>query len=75
MFANISTTQLLIVLVIFVVLFGGKRIRSLGTDIGMGLRSFRDGFRELEHTSDDINKEIRKEAAAKAEPWTKEGSK
>jgi len=43
---GISIWQLLIVLVIVLVLFGTKRIRSLGSDLGASIRGFRDAMRE-----------------------------
>ncbi|TGD72199.1 twin-arginine translocase TatA/TatE family subunit [Mangrovimicrobium sediminis] len=38
---GISAWQLLIVLAIVLLLFGTKRLRSLGTDLGAALRGFR----------------------------------
>lgn len=45
---GISIWQLLIVLVIVLVLFGTKRIRSLGSDLGASVRGFRDAMRDGE---------------------------
>ena len=38
---GISVTQLLIVLVIVVVLFGTKRLRNIGGDLGGAIKGFR----------------------------------
>ncbi len=38
---GISVWQLLIVLAIVVMLFGGRRLRSLGSDLGAAIRGFR----------------------------------
>lgn len=43
---GISVWQLLILLVIVVLLFGTKRIRTLGTDLGSALKGFRKGLAE-----------------------------
>ena len=45
-FGGISIWQLLIVLAIVLLLFGSKRIRSIGSDLGAALRSFRRSSEE-----------------------------
>lgn len=45
---GISVTQLLIVLVIVIILFGTKRLRNLGTDLGGAIKSFRSAVKEGE---------------------------
>ncbi|MFC3681350.1 twin-arginine translocase TatA/TatE family subunit [Bacterioplanoides pacificum] len=42
---GISAWQLMIVLLILIILFGGKRIRSLGGDLGASIRDFRKSAR------------------------------
>lgn len=41
---GISVGSLLLILLIVLVLFGSKRIRSLGEDLGQAVRSFRKGL-------------------------------
>ncbi len=41
---DIGPTELLIVLVIVVILFGGGRIAKLGGELGSGMREFRKGL-------------------------------
>ncbi|MEQ3724915.1 Sec-independent protein translocase subunit TatA [Alcanivorax sp.] len=48
MLSGISLWQLLIVLVIVVMLFGTKRIRSLGSDLGGAFKGFRDAVKDGE---------------------------
>lgn len=43
---GIGIWQLLIVLVIALVLFGTKRLRSLGSDLGTSIRGFKDAMKE-----------------------------
>ena len=43
---GISVTQLLIVLVIVIVLFGTKRLRNIGTDLGGAIRGFRSAVKD-----------------------------
>jgi sec-independent protein translocase protein TatA len=45
---GISIWQLLIILAIVVLIFGTKRLRSLGGDLGSAIKSFRQGLKEDE---------------------------
>ena len=38
---GISFWQILIILVVILVLFGGKKIRTMGSDLGEGLKGFK----------------------------------
>ncbi|MFA6036861.1 MAG: twin-arginine translocase TatA/TatE family subunit [Legionellales bacterium] len=49
-FGGISIWQLLIILLIVVVIFGTKRIKHMGFDLGKALKNFRKG---LDDKSDD----------------------
>lgn len=54
---GISIWQLLIVLAIVLVLFGAKRLRTLGTDLGASVRGFRDAMKEGEKDAEDKSAE------------------
>lgn len=43
---GISVTQLLIILAIIIVLFGTKRLRDLGGDLGGAIKGFRSAMKE-----------------------------
>jgi sec-independent protein translocase protein TatA len=43
---GISIWQLLIVLAIVLVLFGAKRLRNVGSDLGSAIKGFRQAMRE-----------------------------
>lgn len=45
---GISVWQLLIILLIVVVIFGPKRIRNIGSDLGHALKSFRSAVNDPE---------------------------
>ncbi len=45
-FGGISIWQLLIILVIVLLLFGTKRLRNLGGDLGNAIKGFRGAMRE-----------------------------
>jgi len=48
MLGGISGWQLLILLLIVVLVFGTKRLRNIGGDLGSAVRSFRKGLEEGE---------------------------
>jgi len=56
-FAGISPWSLILILAIVVVLFGTKRLRTVGRDIGEALKSFRQGMNETEESSQIEQKE------------------
>ena len=55
MFANIGPWQLLIILVIVLAIFGTKRLRTLGSDLGSAVKGFRSAVNEAEKTTDQIS--------------------
>lgn len=50
---NISLPQILIILLIVLLIFGTKRIRSLGSDLGGAIREFRKGVRDDDSDGED----------------------
>ena len=54
MFANIGPWQLLIILVIVLAIFGTKRLRTLGSDLGSAVKGFRGAMNEAEETSEQL---------------------
>jgi len=50
---GISIWQLLIVLVIVLLLFGTKRLRSIGSDLGGAVKGFRDSLGEREKDEEE----------------------
>ena len=45
MFRNIGPTELLIILIVAVLLFGGKKIPELAKGLGEGIRSFKGAIK------------------------------
>ena len=45
---GLSTTHLLIFLVIIIVIFGTKKLKNIGTDLGSAVKGFKDGMKESE---------------------------
>ena len=54
---GISVTQLLIVLVIVIVLFGTKKLRNVGADLGGAIKSFRAAVKEGEEDKKSADNE------------------
>jgi sec-independent protein translocase protein TatA len=50
-FMGISIWQLVIVLLIIVLLFGTKKLRNIGADLGEGIRNFRNSVKEGEESN------------------------
>lgn len=51
---GISIWQLVIILAIVLVLFGAKRLRGVGADLGGALKGFKQAMRDDTTTSDSI---------------------
>ena len=45
-FRGINLTSLLIIFLIVLLLFGTKRLKGIGSDLGAALRNFRKGMQE-----------------------------
>lgn len=52
---GISIWQLLIILVIVVLIFGTKRLKSLGGDLGGAIKSFRQAVNDGDKKDDDTS--------------------
>lgn len=69
---GISITQLLIILAIVIVLFGTKRLRTMGSDFGSAIKSFRSAVKEGGEVK-EVSKEAddtKDEAATKQQETT-----
>jgi len=49
---NLGTGEIIIIAIVVLLLFGGKKIPELMKGLGKGIRSFKDGMKGVE---DDIN--------------------
>lgn len=54
MLSGISWPQLLIVLVIVLAIFGTKRFRSLGSDLGNAVKGFKSAMSDAEEAKDQL---------------------
>ena len=62
MFSNISWPQLLIILVIVLAIFGTKRLRTLGSDLGSAVKGFRGAMKEAEDTKAELSDDSQEDA-------------
>lgn len=60
-----STTHLIIFLVIVVVLFGTKKLRNIGSDLGGAVKGFKDGMKsETEKPAEPAQAPVQQVTAA-----------
>ncbi|HCB11963.1 MAG TPA: twin-arginine translocase subunit TatA [Gammaproteobacteria bacterium] len=63
---HFSIWELLLILVIVLVLFGGSRLRNLGSDLGSAIRGFRDAMKEggKPETAEEDTKKLEQSTAS-----------
>ena len=74
---GISMWQLLILLLIVVLVFGTKRLRNMGGDLGAAVKGFRKGMEDVKEETlepDQISSDQRSEAATEEPVKDKESS-
>ncbi|MBO4443687.1 MAG: twin-arginine translocase TatA/TatE family subunit [Bacteroidaceae bacterium] len=52
---NLGTTEIIIIALVVLLLFGGKKIPELMKGIGKGVKSFKQGMNEVEKEINDID--------------------
>jgi sec-independent protein translocase protein TatA len=76
-FGGISIWQLVIILVIVVLLFGTKKFRNIGGDLGNAVKGFKKAMNEEEDPQQQLGKddaEFKDKAASEKAPQAKESS-
>ena len=74
---GISMWQLLILLLIVVLVFGTKRLRNMGGDLGAAVKGFRKGMEDVKEEvlePDQISSDERSEAASEEPAKDKQSS-
>ncbi|WP_419571177.1 twin-arginine translocase TatA/TatE family subunit [Rheinheimera sp.] len=64
---GISIPQLLIILAIIVLLFGTKRLRSLGSDLGSAIKGFRSSVKDHDDAEVPTPAAVEQKPAASAQ--------
>jgi len=54
-----SPTELIIILAIVLLIFGSKRLRNIGSDLGGAIKGFKSTMKETEKKEDVIEGEIK----------------
>lgn len=57
---GISIWQLLIILAIVLVLFGAKRLKNVGGDLGSAIKGFKSAVKDEEEKKDEAGKTLEK---------------
>ena len=55
---NLGTGEILIIALIVLLLFGGKKIPEIMRGLGKGVKSFKDGMSDVEKEVKDIDNQI-----------------
>ena len=51
---RIGTTEIIVIVLLVLLLFGGRKIPELMRGLGKGVRSFKEGMNEVEKAADDV---------------------
>ena len=61
-FHGVSPWSLLLILIIIVLLFGTKRLKEIGKDLGEMTKSFKRGLSETTELKEEINSSLQQDA-------------
>ena len=67
LFQNFGLWEILIIALVILLIFGGRKIPELMKGLGKGVKSFKAGMAEAEKDLQDIKKDVAAEEPAKAE--------
>ena len=57
---NIGGTEIIIIAIIILLLFGGKKIHELMQGVGKGVKSFKKGMKDIEDDIENCDKDDKK---------------
>lgn len=69
---NLGTGEIIIIAIVILLLFGGKKIPELMKGLGKGVRSFKQGMNEIQ---DEINRPIEEEPKTKENTQKEDSTK
>ena len=67
LFQNFGIWEILIIALVILLLFGGKKIPELMKGLGKGVKSFKEGMAETEKDLQDIKRDIETPIGPKSE--------
>ena len=62
---TIGTTEIIIILILVLLLFGGRKIPELMKGLGKGVKSFKDGMNGIDEDLKDLNEKKEQERQGK----------
>ena len=65
LFGSLGFWEILLIVLVIVLLFGGKKIPELMHGVGKGVKSFKKGMQEVEDNIKDVAKELESNASDK----------
>ena len=67
LFGSLGFWEILLIVLVIVLLFGGKKIPELMHGVGKGVKSFKKGMQEVEDEFKDATKELESDDTSKKE--------
>ncbi len=58
LFGSLGFWEILLIVLVFLLLFGGKKIPELMRGLGKGVKSFKQGMNEVEKELNDVKKDF-----------------
>ena len=58
---GLGGTEILVIALVVLLLFGGKKIPELMKGLGTGVKSFKDGMKGVTDVDEDVKKEVKSE--------------
>lgn len=68
---GLGTSEIILVVLLFLLLFGAKRIPELMKNMGKGVKSFKEGMKEVQKEINTPDESDTKEPAQESEPESK----
>lgn len=59
---NLGTGEIIIIALVVLLLFGGKKIPELMRGLGKGVKSFKDGMKDIEKEITDVDSDSEKKS-------------
>ena len=57
--SSLGPTELIIILVIVVLIFGAGKLPEIGGALGKGIREFKEANKEIQETTSELNAELK----------------
>lgn len=71
MFNNIGTTEILIIILVLIILFGGNKISEVARGLGEATKEIKKVKSEIDETKQELKKEVSKQESASVKPTKK----